>query len=114
MVLYILNTLIIPIDFDKYPTVSIKVRKVTVEEAKQLIASQPNFISAVGHEATAKVLSQLLGVNIPFNRQSIYLQPGDRAIHFFLRTRLPEGRVLTEDELSNKLDYWLVLSEVIN
>jgi hypothetical protein len=111
MVLYVLNTLIVPINFDRHPNAAIKVRRVTVEEAKQLLATQP-FTSAVGHEATAQLLTKLLGVNIPFNRATIYMAPGDRALHFFLRTRLPEGRVLSEDELRS-LDFWLVLSEVI-
>jgi hypothetical protein len=109
--LYVINTLIVPIDFSKHPRVTVTFRRVTVEEAKQIIASQP-FVSAVGHEATAQLLSRLLGVTIPYNRIQIFMQPGDRALHFFLKTRLPEGRVLTEGELK-QLDYWLVLSEVI-
>jgi hypothetical protein len=40
------------------------------------------------------------------------MKPGDRAIHFFLKSRLPEGVVLGEEELK-KLDFWLVLSEVV-
>jgi hypothetical protein len=108
--LYVLNTLIVPIDFSRHPSATVKFKRITVEEAKQLIASQP-FVSAVGHEGTAQLLSRLLGVTIPYNRIQIYMQPGDKAIHFFLRTRLPEGRVLSEDELQ-KLDFWLVLSEV--
>jgi hypothetical protein len=66
----------------------------------------------VGHEATASLLSKLLGVTIPFNRATIFLQPGDRCLHFFLKSRIPEGKILTEDELKS-LDFWLVLSEVI-
>jgi len=110
MTLYVLNTLIVPVNFSQHPSVTVTFRRVTVEEAKQLVASQP-FVSAVGHEGTAQLLSKLLGVHIPYNRQTIYMQPGDQCLHFFLSTRLPEGRVLSEDELQ-KLDYWLVLSEV--
>jgi len=109
--LYVLNTLTVPINFSQHSTATVRFKRLTVDEAKQLLASQP-FTSAVGHEATAQLLSRLLNVNIPFNRASIYLQPGDKCIHFFLKTRLPEGRVLTEDEIS-KVDFWLVLSEVI-
>ena len=109
--LYVLNTLIVPINFSEYPSITVTFKRVTVTEAKQLVASQP-FVSAVGHEATAKVLSQLLGVNIPFNRVTVFMQPGDRAIHFFLKTRIPEGKILSEDELRS-LDFWLVLSEVL-
>jgi hypothetical protein len=108
--LFVLNTLIVPVNFSQTSQVTVRFRRLTVEEAKALVASQP-FTSAVGHEATASVLSKLLGITIPFNRQTVFMQPGDRALHFFLKTRLPEGRVLTEDELK-QLDYWLVLSEV--
>jgi hypothetical protein len=110
MTLYILNTLVIPIDFDEYAEAKVKLRKITISEAKEILTSA-DFVSAVGHEATAKVLSQLLGIQIPAIRQTIFMKPGDKAIHFFLKTRLPEGVVLSEDELK-KLDFWLVLSEV--
>jgi hypothetical protein len=108
--LYVLNTLIVPIDFDRHPSATIKLTKISVEEAKKLISSTP-FTSAIGHEATAKVLSQLLNINIPVNRVSIFMTPGDVGLHFFLKTRLPEGKVLSEEEL-RKLDFWLVKSEV--
>jgi len=106
---YVLNTLIVPINFDQYPTAVVKFKKITVEEAKEILKGQ--FISAVGHEGTAKLLSQLLGIQIPYNRATIFMKKGDRAVHFFLKQRLPEGKVLSEDEVK-KLDYWLVLSEV--
>jgi len=109
--LYILNTLVVPVNFAQHPNITVTFKRVTVEEARALLNSNPNFVSAVGHEATAQLLTKLLGVQIPFNRISVYLKPGDRCLHFFLRSRLPEGRVLTEDELQ-KLDFWLVLSEV--
>jgi len=108
---YLLNTLIVPIDFDKHPLVHVVMEKISVEEAKQILTNNP-FVSAIGHEATAKLLSQLLGIVIPANRISIFFEPDDIGIHFFLKTRLPEGKILTEEELKN-LDYWLVKSEVI-
>ena len=110
MTLYVLNTLIVPVNFSQHSQVTVTFRRVTVEEAKAILSSQ-SFTSAVGHEGTAQLLSKLLGVHIPYNRQTIYMQPGDQCLHFFLSTRLPEGRVLSEDELKT-LDYWLVLSEV--
>ena len=57
------------------------------------------------------MLSKILDIEIPAERKSIFMKPGDRAIYFFLKQRLLEGRVLTAEELE-KLDYWLVLSEV--
>jgi hypothetical protein len=110
MAVYILNTLIVPVNFDEAAEAKVKLRRITVEEARQILSS--GFVSAVGHEATAKLLSQLLGIQIPMERRTIFMKPGDKAIHFFLKTRLPEGTILGEEELK-KLDFWLVLSEVI-
>jgi len=109
--IYVLNTLIIPIDFSKHPKATVLMEKISVEEVKQILTNNP-FVSAVGHEATAKLLSQLFGVSIPVNRIAIYLEPGDTGIHFFLKTRLPEGKVLSEAELKT-LDFWLVKSQVL-
>jgi hypothetical protein len=110
MATYVLNTLIVPVNFDESPEAVVKVRRITVEEAREILSG--GFISAVGHEATAKLLSQLLGIEIPAIRQAIFMKPGDKAVHFFLKTRLPEGVVLGEEELK-KLEFWLVLSEVM-
>jgi hypothetical protein len=109
MTVYVLNTLIVPINFDETPEAKVRLRRISVEEARAILAG--GFISAVGHEATAKLLSQLLGIQIPANRQTIFMKPGDRCIHFFLKMRLPEGVVLGEEEL-RRLEFWLVVSEV--
>jgi hypothetical protein len=73
-------------------------RKITVTKAKKILSSE-NFVSAVGHEATAKFLTQLLGIDIPFNRIQIKMSKGDKAVVFRLIDRLPEGKVLSEEEL---------------
>jgi len=109
--LYILNTAIIPVDWNQHNIITVHLRRVSLPEAQELVRAG-QFISAVGHEATAQVLSRLLEVHIPFNRAAIFMQPGDEGLHFVLRTRLPEGKVLTEEELRG-LDYWLVHSKVL-
>ncbi|MDD3610035.1 MAG: YddF family protein [Halothiobacillaceae bacterium] len=68
-----------------------------LEQARALIAS--GFVSAIGHEGAAQLLSQLLGVVIPLNRVRIELAPGDRALVLKLNARLPEGAVLERQEL---------------
>jgi hypothetical protein len=111
MTIFVLNTLIVPIDFDKNRSVNIKLTKITIEEAKQILKNN-DFVSAVGHEGTAKVLSQLLDIEIPANRITIFFNKGDVGIHFFLKQRLPEGKILSSEELA-KLDFWLIKSEVL-
>ena len=64
------------------------------EEARELVRLCPDFVSAVGHEATALFASELLGVKVPVNRVNAQMVAGDKAIVFKLRGRLPEGIVL--------------------
>jgi hypothetical protein len=70
---------------------------IAAEAAKALIAD--GFISAIGHSATAEVLSALLDTEIPAARISVELQTGDRALVFRMKTRLPEGQVLSREEM---------------
>jgi 5-bromo-4-chloroindolyl phosphate hydrolysis protein len=84
-------------------------KKIDAEAARKILSG--GFVSAIGHEATAQLLSKLLGIQVPENRVSVFMEKGDKAVHFFLRQRLSEGAVLGEAELS-KLDYWIILSEV--
>lgn len=109
--LYVFNTAIVPVDWSRYNAVTVLLRRLTLPEARELVRAG-QFISAVGHEATAQVLSQLLQINIPNSRVAVYMQPGDEGVHFVLRTRLPEGKVLSEEELK-QLDYWLVHSKIL-
>jgi hypothetical protein len=85
--------------------------QITIEQAKKLL--QKPFTSAIGHEGTAKLLSKLLGIEIPVNRVAIKMQPGDRAVVFQVLQRLPEGAVLTEEELG-KIPYSLGLLQMLS
>jgi hypothetical protein len=77
--------------------VVIKASPISLGEVKALI--KEGFISAVGHESTAKVLSSLLGTTVPFNRAQISITGGDVIVSFQFLVRLPEGKVLGEDEV---------------
>lgn len=76
----------------------IKVRPTSPEDARKLLVTQ-RWESAVGHEATAKILSEILGVTVPAQRKAIKLQIGDAVLVFQLLQRLPEGKILNEEEL---------------
>jgi hypothetical protein len=58
-------------------------------------------VSAIGHEATAKYLSKLLNYPVEVNRTTIEFQDDDMALVIKIKTRLPEGKVLSEEELEN-------------
>lgn len=76
----------------------IRIDEISLDEAKRLVHAG-GFISAVGHEATAEVLSKLLEADVKFNRINIKLEKGDQMIVFQLLGRLPEGKILSEEEL---------------
>ena len=91
--LYILNTPILT-EYGKYDF-----RRADIPEVQVLLA-QGNFTSAIGHDATATLMTQLTGVQIPVNRIAIKMQSGDTAVVFRVLTRLPEGKILSEEELT--------------
>lgn len=75
-------------------------QRLGIEQARDLVRLRPDFISAIGHEATAIFASELLGVKVPVNRIQARMNRGDKAIVFKLKGRLPEGVVLrTLEEL---------------
>lgn len=69
----------------------------SLENAQHLVAD--GFVSAIGHESTARVLSELLDVAVPVERDEYQQQVGEQAIVFKLKHRPPEGAILTTDEI---------------
>lgn len=70
---------------------------ITPEEARARLAR--GFVSAMGHEASASFLAALLGMEVPCNRIAVSMQPGDSALVLRLNERLPEGKLLTAEEM---------------
>ncbi|MBP7642560.1 MAG: DUF1874 domain-containing protein [Saprospiraceae bacterium] len=58
-----------------------------------------SFISAIGHESTAEVLSAILGTKVEHNRIQIQLNKGDQCLVFRIKERIEEGRVYTRDDI---------------
>lgn len=77
---------------------SYTLQDITVEEARELVEDN-NLDSAVGHASTAQVMTTLLGVEIPTNRQLFVQQPGQQALVFKLNGRPAEGKILTAEEI---------------
>ena len=75
-----------------------RVTDLEVEEARQLIRDF-GFVSAVGHEASAEVLSCILEADVPMNRIEYVQKVGQKAIALKLKIRAEEGRILTAAEM---------------
>lgn len=90
-IIYILNAPILT-SYGQYDF-----EKISIEVARKILRRP--FVSAIGHESTALILTKLLGIPIPVNRIAIKMQPGDIAVVFRILTRLQEGKILTEEEI---------------
>ena len=72
-------------------------RPAALAAARALVAG--GVQSAIGHQATAEWLAELLGVPVPVNRIDYVQPPGEQALIFKLAQRLPEGVVLNREQL---------------
>ncbi|HMT02319.1 MAG TPA: DUF1874 domain-containing protein [Burkholderiales bacterium] len=72
-------------------------QRIGLDWAKAIV--QDEFESAVGHQSTCDVLSALLEINVPLNRQMYKQEVGDTALVFKLNGRPEEGKILTVEEI---------------
>jgi len=86
-----------------------RISDIEISHAKEFL-KQNGFISAIGHEATAEIMSEMLGFNIPMNRMQFHQEIGQIAIVFKLNERPPEGDVLNKEQVK-KIGYSLKLME---
>jgi len=100
--LYILNSAVLPLKEGQQYVIT--ARQVSIQEVRDMLQKE-HYTSAIGHEATAKLLSNVLGVDIPLNRIQVQLQPKDRMLAFLLKKRLPEGVVLKTVEELEQIGY---------
>jgi len=89
--IYVLNSPILT-DWGTY-----SFKEITGSEARRLLSG--SFVSAIGHTATAMFMSNVLDMVIPVNRIAIKMEEGDMAIVFRILDRLPEGSVLTQEQM---------------
>ena len=102
--LYLFNTNIIP-----SPAV-VRVTTITREYAKKVISESDEIISAIGHEATAQCLSEILNINVKVNRINAQPTHLDRVVSLKLNGRVEEGKVLTMSDME-QMGYTLYLME---
>lgn len=91
------------------PSTTVSFRQLTLVEARQLIRQTVAVSSAIGHESTAVVFSQFLGIQLPANRVAMQLKYGDSALLGQLSGRLPEGKVLSSEELLQLSIRWMLV-----
>jgi hypothetical protein len=86
-----------------------RITDIDVEYAKELVKKY-GIVSAVGHEATSVIMTELLGVEVPLNRIQFFQEITQLAIVFKLHVRPPEGTVLSMKECE-RIGFGLKLME---
>lgn len=78
---------------------------ISLDEARQIVADNDgNLDSAIGHQSTAEIMTTLLDVDVPVNRQMFSQEVGQQALVFKLNGRPQEGKILTSEEIE-KIGY---------
>lgn len=105
--LFIMNTTII-INDGIY-----SMKTISLDEAKEIISENPDFISAIGHDSTAQIISSVLGTEVPMNRINASFDiPGERALCFKLNSRPKEGAILSYEDLVEIGFSWKLLTRI--
>ena len=89
---------------------TVDVREVSLDQVKDLLSTQ--FTSAIGHAATSDYIRAVTGLDVNVNRIAITLNHGDQLLVLQMLSRLPEGVVLTQDEVT-KIPHKLYLVTVV-
>lgn len=77
-----------------------RIKDIDVDTARTYIKKN-GFISAIGHGATAEIMSDLFELKVPMNRIQFHQEIGQIAIVFKLNERPAEGVLLTREELES-------------
>ena len=87
-----MNTSIVTADGDY------TLQSITLDEARAMVVGG-DYQSFIGHDSTAEIMTELLGVPVAANRLGWFPEEGDRALCFKLNSRPKEGAILTREEL---------------
>jgi len=107
--IYLANAFSLKMLNNAKPKATLDIFPVSLDDVKEIVSQFP-FTSIIGHEGTAQLFSELLGVSIEVNRVS-YTFNGEDTLIVGLPSggRLPEGKVLSKEELEEiKLDWFIV------
>lgn len=94
-------------------TAAIGVVAISDNQAKSLL--RDGFQSAIGHQSTADFIKALIGLEVPVNRASVSLKDGDMLVVLQFQGRLPEGKILSEEEIKQiPYKWYLVINKYLD
>lgn len=95
------------LDFNERQIIDVAFSPISLLEAKNIILDSiksKEFVSAIGHQSTAILLSKIIQIPIPENRIDVKLKPNDSVVVFQVLFRPEEGKVYTTEELEKFLE----------
>jgi len=74
------------------------------------------LVNAIGHESTVNLVNKLCEVQLQKNRIEVKMSEGDRALIVMVAERLPEGKILSDEEIEDmykqgKISFYEVILE---
>lgn len=96
MVVKLMNSAMMPVE-GVY-----KLRKITVDEARMVVAKAAKIESYIGYPDTANYMSHVLGIEVPISRAETTLEDGDIMLICRLRYRVQnpqeKGKFVPKDD----------------
>lgn len=107
MAIYLMNSL--PNSLWSHKAV---VRQFGKEKISEFLMKHSSFVSAVGHDSTAALYSEVLGVEVVRNRIQVTPRMSDVIIAglFTPSRRLKEGEIYSEEEILQMPINWVVVN----
>ena len=101
MKLALLNTSILTAfgSFQYQPVSLSDAQLIAYNAVEPMLGPDDGIISAIGHESTAAVLTDLLGMPIAMNRIQFEQEVNQSALVFKLKGRAPECVILTREQI---------------
>jgi hypothetical protein len=109
--LYLMSTTIVPAGAEglwRVKSCSLGQARLLYEFAQR----EGDVTSAIGHTATAEVMTELLGRHVEANRLNVRPSVGDKFLCFKLKQRPPEGVILDRAQLEALGYEWVVMSYI--
>jgi len=83
--------------------IGISVNKIDKEWFCFNLNADPQVVNAIGHDSTVYLINKLCGTNFQKNRIEVEMSRGDSTLVIMISERLPEGKVLNQEEIEEML-----------
>ena len=67
----------------------------------EMRSEEGELVNAIGHDSTVNLVNKLCEVQLQKNRIEVKMQKGDTALIIMIAERLPEGKVLSNEEIED-------------